>query len=314
MLVEKNNNLFSCHTLNSTVPGPNIIITAGIHGDEFEPMLAAMNLVKRLERKLLRGSVTIIPVVNVAAFEASARCAPDGLDLARTFPGKKNGSSTETTAQQLTGLIKQADYLIDLHTGGQLFDILPLTGYLLHSDKKVLEKQRKLAAAFNLPVIWGTDANVEGRTLSIAREFGIPAIYAECRGGLRVNKKTITLYENGCINILQTLGMLNQKTKRQPAVSNWLEDHRPGQGHLQSKLPSPAKGIFVPEVSLGKLVKKGNVIGAIIDPASQQRTKLFAEENGILFMLRISSKVNLGDTLGGILPITKKGRKTIHAK
>lgn len=277
-------------------------------------MLATMNLVERIGKKLVRGSVTIIPLVNTAAFEASARCAPDGLDLARTFPGKADGSVTETTAHLLTSVIKQADYLIDLHTGGQLFDILPLTGYLLHADKAVLVKQRKMAEAFNLPIVWGTDANVQGRTLSIAREFGIPAIYAECRGGLRVNKKTIELYEKGCMNVLSALGNVNAKTKGKPAVSSWLEDHRPGQGHLQSKLPSPAKGIFIPKISLGKMVKKGSTLGHIINPALQQKTKLLAEENGILFMLRISSKVNAGDTLGGILPITKKGRKIIHAK
>ena len=103
--------------------------------------------------------------------------------IAETLPGRENGSITEKIAKSVSELIHQADYLIDLHTGGALFDLMPLTGYLLHPDKDVLAKQKAMAKAFNLPLIWGTDATAQGRTLSIARDNNIPAIYAECRRG-----------------------------------------------------------------------------------------------------------------------------------
>ena len=42
----------------------------------------------------------------------------------------------------MSRLIRSADYYIDLHTGGALFDISPLAGYVLHADQTVLDRQR----------------------------------------------------------------------------------------------------------------------------------------------------------------------------
>lgn len=93
----------------------------------------------------------------------------------------------------------------------------------------------------------------------------------------------------------------------------WLEDYTPGQGHLQSKLPAPDNGIFVPSLHLGARVKKGAQLGCIVNPVLNKKTKIIIEEEGILFMLRISSRVNMGESLGGILPVTRKGKKTVYA-
>jgi predicted deacylase len=293
--------------------GPHLLIIAGVHGDEFEPMIAANNLVDTLRNKNFKGKVTILPIANIIAYDIGKRCGTDQLDLARTLPGKDFGSITEKIAKSVSELILQADYLIDLHTGGKLFDLMPLTGYLLHPEKEVLDKQRAMATAFNLPLIWGTEATPQGRTLSVARDNNIPAIYAECRGGLKAKISTIQLYEEGCLNVMKHLGMLNSSLiTEKPEV--WLEDYTPGQGHLQSKLPAPDNGIFVPYIKLGARVKKGAELGCIVNPVLNKKTKITIGEDGILFMLRISSRVSMGESLGGILPILRKGKKTIYAQ
>lgn len=314
MLTKTAHTDFPTHVLTSAVDGPHVLIIAGIHGDELEPMLAAMNFVKRCQNKLRKGKVTVVPVANISAFEGKNRCGADNLDLARTLPGSKKGSLTLRLAHSISELIKTADYLIDLHTGGALFDILPLCGYLLHPEKKIRRQQQNMARAFNLPLIWGTDSAVNGRTLSAARDYGIPAIYAESRGGLIVNQRTIASYEQGCINVLQHLGLFGPYIRKKELLFTWLEDYRPGQGHLQVKLPSPQAGVFVPAVSLGEKVKKGSLIGYVVDPVSDQKTQIFSSEEGTVFMLRISARVGTGDSLGGILPILKKGKKIIYAK
>lgn len=304
---------FESCVVKTVVPGPHVLIIAGVHGDEVEPMLAAMRLSKTLKRVLNKGRVTIVPVANTSAFGLGSRVGEDGLDLARTLPGKKEGSITEELADAVSRLIETADYLIDLHTGGGLFDILPLTGYLLHPDNNVLQQQQRMAAAFNLPVIWGTESQVEGRTLSVARDFRIPAIYAECRGGLSVNKQTVRQYEKGCLRVLAALGMTAAISDPASKVDYWLEDHTPGQGHLQVKLPSPENGIFIPAVRLGQQVKNGKLLGQIVSPLTQTKTAVRVQEGGLVFMLRIPAIVQTGDALGGILPITQKGQKRIHA-
>jgi predicted deacylase len=291
-----------------------LLIIAGVPGDEAEPVLATLSLINKIQKKIIKGKVSIIPVANASAFKLGTRCGSDQKDLARSFPGKENGTITQKAARAISSFIKQADYLVDLHTGGTLFDILPLTGYMLHPDKKILLKQQEMAKAFRLPLIWGTDAKAQGRTLSVARDCNIPAIYAECRGGLFTNKKTIRLYEQGCQNILKSLGMINSASKENEGLFTWMEDYRPGEGHLQSKLPSPKEGIFIPSISIGKEVKKGTLLGNIINPMINKKTKITCMEEGILFMLRISSKVNKGDSLGGILPLPYQFKKVIYAK
>ena len=50
--------------------------------------------------------------MNRPAFLRGQRTADDGLDLARTMPGRADGSVTQQVAAALTPLIRQADYLI----------------------------------------------------------------------------------------------------------------------------------------------------------------------------------------------------------
>src|SRR5688500_311573 len=113
-------------------PGPHLLITGGVHGDELEPMAAIRRLMREIRPDELSGHVTLVPVVNEPAFRRGHRTAEDGLDLARTCPGKADGSVTERIAFALSELIRTANYYIDLHTGGTRLTVLPLTGYTLH--------------------------------------------------------------------------------------------------------------------------------------------------------------------------------------
>ncbi|MEX2560522.1 MAG: succinylglutamate desuccinylase/aspartoacylase family protein [Pirellulales bacterium] len=55
--------------------GPHLLITAGVHGDEFEPMLAVRRLIRELGRRIVRGRIRLVPVVNHAAFHLGRRTA-----------------------------------------------------------------------------------------------------------------------------------------------------------------------------------------------------------------------------------------------
>jgi hypothetical protein len=118
----------SPYTIDSGCEGPSVLITAGVHGDEHEPIIAANNLIRILSSLLKNGKVTIVPIVNTTAVAKGSRYGEDGLDLARVCPGNNQGSVTEIDAAKISVLISQSDYLIDMHTGGKLFDIYPLAG------------------------------------------------------------------------------------------------------------------------------------------------------------------------------------------
>jgi predicted deacylase len=300
------------YSFKSNNPGPYVLITAGVHGDEFEPMLAAHALGKEVGKMLTAGSVNILPVVNTTAFASGSRYGDDGLDLARVCPGNAFGTATEKDAAYISGLISKADYYIDMHTGGTLFEIFPLAGYMLHPSYEVLEKQRNMATAFELPLIWGTEYSPSGRSLSVARDANVPAIYVEYGGGGTLNKEVVTAYTQGCLLVMESLGMISKMEARDFIPTYWVEDDTNNSGYLQGKLPATADGIFVTGKKTGDMVAKYELLGSIINPLTGFETLLHSEEAGFLFFLRCSSHVREGDSLGGILPITKPGKVVIN--
>ncbi|MEO6136547.1 MAG: succinylglutamate desuccinylase/aspartoacylase family protein [Ginsengibacter sp.] len=298
--------------IDSLNPGPHVLIVAGVHGDEYEPMMAAWELYHSLHNKLSIGKVTIVPIVNKSSYENNSRLGTDDLDLARTCPGKANGTPTEIAADAVSRLIGTADYFVDMHTGGLAFDIIPLAGYALVKDEKTLEKQKQMAACFNMPFIWGTDATMQGRTLSVARDAHVPGIYLEYGGGTAIRKEVIEKYKNGCINMLRYLKMTAGVCSLEKGSGTyWLEDATPDSGHLQTKMPSPIAGVFVSDVKIGDIVNKGQSFGKILNPQSGESTAVYAGIDGLVILLRILVKVNKGDTLGHIVPIYEQGMKII---
>ena len=300
--------LFEIHTIDSGKTGPEVLITAGVHGDEHEPIIAAGKLAHELPAVLQRGRVILVPCVNVSAYNLNSRCGEDGLDLARTCPGSQEGSLTERVAFQVSKLIRQASYFIDLHTGGRIFDIFPLAGYMLHDSPGVLEAQRKMAEAFSLPVIWGTDNRAEGRTLSVARDANVPAIYVEYGGPSPISARIVKEYSEGCLRVLALLDMVKPEEPSGHTFSFWVEDHRLDNGHLQSKTPSPADGIFIPEVEVGSTVQTGDLWGTVQDPVSGVKSIIKADFDGLVLFTRVRGYVKKDESLGGLLPITKPGK------
>ncbi len=265
-------------------------------------MAAIRRLVGLLQPEKLKGRVTLVPVVNEDAFGRGQRTASDGLDLARTCPGRPDGSITERIAHALTRLIRSSDYYIDLHTGGTALTIYPLAGYTLHPDSRILEIQRAMARALNLPIVWGTSADLEGRSLSVARDAHVPAIYAEYGGGGGCNPKGVEAYVDGCLNVMAELGMI----EREPPpyrIEHMVEDARRGSGHMQVQNAAPCAGYFEPAVTLGARVETGDLLGTVTDPLGEEVTPMRSVQRGIALVLRSFPRVEAGDSLGVVLEL-----------
>jgi predicted deacylase len=281
-------------------PGPHLLVTGGVHGDEFEAMAAARQFARDLVGGDFRGRVTVVPVVNEAAFALGRRAADDGLDLARTCPGRPDGSITERTAHALSEMIRGADFYIDLHTGGVRYDVLPLAGYTLHPDAEILATQRTMARAMGLPVVWGTDPSLEGRSLSVARDAKVPAIYAEYGGGRAgCDPEGVKAYVRGLHGVMAALGM----TER--TVMTWtplvIEDARPQSGHMQAGHPSPADGFFEPHLRPGVRVEKGQLLGTLTDITGDTMRDVVAVCSGLLLTVHVFASVRAGDGLAVVV-------------
>ena len=283
--------------------GPRLLVVAGVHGDEYEPMEAVRRLATVLAALPFRGRVTLVLVANPTAFAAASRTGSDGLDMARSFPGDPQGSPTLRAAHAVTCELRQADCLIDLHTGGRVLRVLPMTGYMLHPDPEILETQRRIARSFGLPVIWGTTPTLEGRSLSAARDLGVPAIYAEHGGGGGCDPRAVADYVRGCLGVMRELGMIDAAPAGGPDMpaagpaTIVVEDPRPGSGHLQVSHPAPAAGFFLPRVSLGVNVRAGDLVGTIADPLGDTVQDVRAQVSGLVLVLRAESSVQVGDAL-----------------
>jgi len=296
--------LFPVHEIRGAHPGPRALITGGVHGDEFEPMAAIRELIQTLNPAEIHGSVTLVPVVNRPAFELGERCGPDGLDLARTCPGRVDGSITEQIAAELSRLIQDADCYLDLHTGGTRLQVQPLVGYMLHPDPVVLQAQRSMARAFDLPLIWGTDYRLQGRSLSVARDAGIPALYAEYFGGGGCSEAGVAAYVHGCRRVLTERGILRGEmpTSVLSAEPRIVEDDRPGSGHMQVNHPAPAAGYLELAVKLGDQVTEGALLATVVDELGTHSHPIHASYAGQIIVLHTFRRIAAGTSVAVNLP------------
>ncbi len=312
--------LFEYREFGSDRDGPRLLITAGIHGDEYLPMLAVKELIDRFDsnaafRENLRGSVTLIPIANQAAYERGNRCGADNIDLARVFPGAPNGNPTEQLACSLSDEIRKSNFFVDLHTGGTELCVFPLAGYTLHRDRSILDQQRQLAIAFGLPFVWGTSADLQGRSLSLARDCGVPAIYVEYLGAYRELAEALSGAAQsrtpdhplvaGCLNIMRHLGMLSEIAEPLPVACDVVEDERPGAGHMQVAHPAPATGFFVPLVELGQSVAEGELLAEIVNATSRSKHQVLSQQSGRVVVIRDYPRINQGDAVAVVAESVK---------
>ena len=100
-------------------PGPIILLTAGIHGDEINGIEVIRQIIAKKINKPKKGTVICIPVVNIFGFLNLTREFPDGRDLNRMFPGSQNGALASRFAYQFVQeILPVADLCLDFHTGG----------------------------------------------------------------------------------------------------------------------------------------------------------------------------------------------------
>jgi predicted deacylase len=288
----------------ASAPGPRVLLTGGVHGDEWEPMAALRRLHGVLSGRVVRGRVRLIPCVNEAAFVLGARVAHDGLDLARTCPGNLTGSVTEQTAWALSQQIADCDYYVDLHTGGTRLQVWPLAGYMLHPEPRVLEAQRRMARVFGLPLVWGTDHRLNGRSLSVARDQQIPAIYCEYLGGGGLSEAGVQAYLRGCLNLLADLGMVDQPAVEPPAEQRVVEDSRPSAGHMQINHPTPMAGFFEPRVRLGEWVSRNAALGEVCDITGRRAETVCARYAGQVIVLHTYARIEADTSVAVVLEET----------
>ena len=281
-------------TISAQNSGPTVAILGGVHGDEYEGVIAALSLAKNLPNELISGRVLITSPAHPASWNSGKRNSPiDGADLARVFPGKPDGSATEQVAHMLTEqVIKGADVLIDLHSAGTNFDMPFLCGFNGGTHRWGKESER-LAKTFSAKFTWQHDGTpAVGRSLTVAYDLKIPAIYVEGHGGRSIRYSDLHGYLDGVRRVLHGLNMLAD------APQTTLDSIRVfGDGNTDKGLVAPTEGFLVTHLNVGERVSRGEVIAEIIDISGVVLSTVRATRNSYIMLLRRDAKISAGDTI-----------------
>lgn len=271
-----------------TAVGPNLVLIAGVHGDESEGVLALMELWRELEPSQVSGTVVMVPVANPPAFAAHRRTSPlDELDLNRVFPGRPDGKPSERIAFCLVeNVVKQANFVFSMHSWYATGTVLPYVE--VPPDGPTAESSLRAAHAAGFSFIRASQWP-NGLLPKIANNLGIPAIEAEIGGSGISTPANRELYKDHALALMAHLGMgvLGPRNhfEREPRIVT----HR--------DIPAPAGGILAVEVSLGAPVHAGQCLARIADFSGTPHCEIIAEGAATVAAVRMAASVAPGDVV-----------------
>jgi len=273
--------------INGKNDGPVILITAGIHGCEYNAICTGYQLIEDINPCELSGSVIILPIVNIVAFKKRVQsiCPLDNKNINRIFPGDEKGSISERIANLIIRNVNNFNYIIDIHCGNLIENISPYVSLTLSGNKKVDEISMKMAESFGFPLIV-SGSGIEGTLTSTVVKMGIPAIVAESGGMGVADERSINKLVRGIKQVMASFGLLSFKTERK---------NRYIVMHNMNLVESDCEGIFYPLISPGQSLSKGDEIGIIKTYLGDIKQKILSPYYGIPFLVRSIPPVSKGD-------------------
>ena len=269
-------------------PGPRLSVIAGVHGCEYASMAGARRWANGLQGRALRGTVTVVPVVNVPAFRArSPFVVPeDGKNLNRCFPGSFGGTLAERLAFAVfSRVIAGSDALVDMHAGDLVEALEP---FAMYDGGPAEADARGLATAYGLGYVLrqapGPAQTVAGSTSAAAAAAGVPAIIAEAGGCGLVEEAAVAAHIRGLDGVLRYLGMSADGPDTATPVPVYLNSF------IWPRTPSA--GWWEPAVRVGEAVHAGQALGAVstLDGGAVVET-FTAPADGVVLFLTTSPAV-----------------------
>jgi predicted deacylase len=276
--------------VNGTKPGKVFWVDGAIHGDEPEGPLACALALAEIDPSKLSGTLVMVPVLNVAAFEAAQRGNPldtFSYDMNRIYPGRKDGYLSERVAwAHSEWMSKVADIEISIHSGGA-------HSYLAKAIF-VDETPESVELAMAMGEGWGcimSNFLPKGSPMAQMKAVGKTGITVELGGRSATGPVAFARIgrdlADSIINILRHYRMY-------PGAAAYPKNATRGQ---QEALLAPASGIFLaaPGVDFLEPMKKGDPIATIVSIFGDTLAELKAPADGMIFGLRALPNVMTGD-------------------
>jgi len=261
-------------------------LTAAVHGNELNGIPVVQKLFTQIDITTLKGTIVGVPVVNVPSLLRKKRRFIDGTDLNHIMPGKPDGTVSQVYAWRIVSrLIKEFDFLIDLHTASNG----RINSYYIRADM-VHEVVRKMALLQNAQIIVHNPPS-DGTLRGTADEMGIPAITLEVGNPNTFQKGVIRDGLTGIHNVMDYLGLIKSDVEEPEEEtvlckrSYWIY--------------SDTGGIMTVHPNVTDIVKKGDVIATMRTIFGDLVTEYRAPEDGVV----IGKSVN---------PINQTGGRILH--
>ncbi len=285
-------------TVLSNGEGPTLVITAGVHGDEYEGQISIATLARSLQPQDMRGRLILLPMLNSPAAEAGTRTSPlDDGNLNRLFPGDPRGTPSQMIAHYHEEVILPlADHAVDLHSGGSSL-LYPAT--LLRGPAHSAQEEaglRLLTEAFDLPYAWvftggGGRTSTARTAMGAANRKGVVNVMAELGGAGGVTPEVLQRTERGLHRILHALGMLPGYVPDATQGTRML--------HARGLVAAFETGLFEPLKMIGDSVAEGEAVAHIHHPDTpgQAPDSVTSPHSGIVLAMRAMAQVRRGDAL-----------------
>jgi predicted deacylase len=285
--------------VNGAKPGPVLAVVSGAHGTEYASIIAVERLIQLLDPQAVRGTVILVPLVNVPSFEQKiAHVNPiDGKSMNRFYPGKADGTQTERASLAITkDVVEKSDHLIDLHGGDIDESLRPYSYWTKTGNEKQDAISREMVLAFGLDTIIISadrpkDPAASRYLENTASTRGKPSITAEAGHAGTVEAGDVKALVDGCVNVMRYLKMMDGP----PAMVEspvWIE--------RIASITSDVNGIFYPLVTRGAYVQKGMKVGYVTDYLGKTVLEARAPESGVVLFVRAVPSMTKGETIANI--------------
>jgi predicted deacylase len=245
-------------------PGPVLALVAGTHGYEYTSILALPRVRARLDPARMSGSAILVHMANPPSFYGRrVYVGPDGKNLNRAYPGRRDGTITDRIAEALTReVVDRATHLADMHCGDGNESLRPYSYATVTGNAALDEATRSMALAFGLDHIVlersrPTDPAASVYLESTAILRGKPAITTESGGLGGTDTASVAAQEAGALSLLAHLGIQDLPSVR-VETPVWID--------RSQLLRAKTTGVWYPAVEKMQSVAAGTLLGRVRDP------------------------------------------------
>lgn len=270
------------YVLRGKAPGPTLLLTASLHGDEVNGTETIRRLICKKALMPESGTILAMPIVNVYGFLGQSRDLPDGKDLNRSFPGREGGSLARRLAHiLLEEIVTHADYGIDLHTGGARRTNFPQVRCDFSRSGSL-----SLGKAFGAPFLKNSP-EISGSFRKAASQLGKDIIVYEGGESQRCDELAISEAMDGIHRVMAHLDMVKREVSARESLilekSKWVR--------------ARIAGMLRTTVDTGEPVRKGETLAIIGDPYGEMEHIVKAPFDGFIIGLNNQPVVHAGDAI-----------------